>query len=389
MKGNFSANETIQKSKILFVYTDQRATYLLDALKGKMSLIGVFQVRVDWKEPFFWVNLLLCALETGHAMIKKAKLTKISRRMLYVASIRRPDFVREMSSRIERHVHSMIEKPDIIMQWQSVFAPYTEKPEIPFVLIVDNYTDPPDSPIQKDELRGWSTFYNESFYQFQKKLYINALHIFTLSKWCKEGLSREYNIPPNKITVIGWGPAKKIEANKPSEKEEKTILAVGNDYSAKGIDVLLKSAEYLKDFSITIVGKDAAFKGIETPKNVRINNHVSDETLVSLYSKSELFFLFSEFEPAGHVLWEAQACGCVIIGYDAYGISEAVVDGQTGVLLKTRDPKLVAEGIHKLYQDRTILKKMRQEAVENFKENGTWDLVTKKIARQLVAKIGL
>lgn len=383
MKGNFSANESVQRPKILFVYTDPRARYLIEELKGKMNLIDVFQVRADWKELFFWVNLLFCALEIAHAMIKKVKLKKISGRMLYITSTRRPSFIREMSSRIEKHVHLMAIKPDLILQWQSLFAPYTEKPEIPFALVIDNYTDPPDSSTQKDELRGWSTLHNESFYQFQKKLYSNALHIFTLSKWCKEGLSREYCISPKKITAIGWGPAKKIEANRPSEKEKKTILAIGNDYVAKGIDVLLKSAEYLNDFSITIVGKDPAFKGYKTPENVQIRVNVSDETLITLYLKSELFFLFSEFEPAGHVLWEAQACGCVIIGYDAYGISEAVINDRTGILLKTRDPALVAEGIHKLYRDGTILEKMRQEAIANFSENGTWDLVSKKIAKSL------
>jgi glycosyltransferase involved in cell wall biosynthesis len=383
MKSN-SANGTAQKPKILFVFADRRARYLVEELKGKINIIDFYQVKIDLNEPFFWVNLLFCTLEIAYRMIKKGKFTKISRRLLYLTSTHRPSYIREMSSRIEKHIDSMVIKPDLILQWQSIFAPYTETPVFPFALILDNYTDAPNSLIQKDKLRGWLTFYNESFYQFQRKLYSNAAQIFTLSKWCKEGLSREYNIASKKITTIGWGPAKKIASHKSSKKESKTILAVGNEYFAKGIDVLLKSAEFLKDFSITIVGKDRAYKKPKSLKNVQIMDHVSDNTIINLFLKSELFFIFSEFDPSPHVLWEAQACGCVIIGYDAYGISEAVVDGETGILMKTRDPILVAEEIRKLCQDKVKLVKMQQLAIENFTKNGTWDLVSRKIAKSLI-----
>jgi glycosyltransferase involved in cell wall biosynthesis len=212
------------------------------------------------------------------------------------------------------------------------------------------------------------------------------LRIFTLSKWCKKGLSKEYNIAPEKIQAIGWGPAREIDPRYgASEKDSKTILCVGNDYVAKGFDVLVRSAKYLQDFSITIVGRDkkSVFKNFDIPRNVRILSYVSDEKLSSLYSRSELFFIFSEFDPSPHVLWEAQAYGCVIIGYDAYGISEAVIDKKTGILLKNRDPLFVAEQIRKLYEEKGKIKLMQEAAIENYRKNGKWDGVCKIIAHEL------
>jgi glycosyltransferase involved in cell wall biosynthesis len=281
-------------------------------------------------------------------------------------------------------------KPDLILQLSSMFAPYVQTPSIPFTLIIDNYADRPNSPNQKNKLRGWSTLYDESYYRFQKQIYSNALRIFTLSKWCKEGLSREYNIEPEKIRPIGWGPGVAIDlAPRTSKKDQKTILCVGSDYIAKGFDVLVKSAKYLQDFSITIVGRDdrRVFKNLYIPRNVKILNYVSDKKLSSLYSKSELFFILSKFDPSPLALWEAQAHGCVIIGYDAYGISEAVINNKTGILLKTRDPLLVAEEIRKLYREEGKIRSMGKAAIDNYKKNGTWKRVSKILARELQSGI--
>ena len=398
MESSFSVSKCAQRArvpKVLFVYEDKRARYLAEALKGKMDLIDVFRVEIDRKEPFFLVNLLLTAMEMTYLMIKKGVFLKKCHMLLnrpraafdvlfYYAG-RQPRVVEEMSSRIEKHIYSMPVKPDLVLQWSSMFAPYAGTLKIPFALIIDSYVYPPKT-FQKDKLQTpWRTLYKETLYRFQRELYFRATCVFTLSKWCKEGLSKDYGIDPEKIVAIGWAPAKFIDTKKPSEKKDKSILAVGHNYLIKGFDVLIESAKYLKDFSITIVGKDSkvAFRTYDIPENVKIMGYVSDETLVRLYSRSELFFLFSQFEPAGHVLWEAQAYGCVIVGYDAYGIAEAVINGQTGILLKTRDPILVAEEIRKLYQDRTKLEKMRKAAIENYRKNGTWDKVCNQIIRSL------
>lgn len=375
-----------KEPKILFVYCDNRSRYILEKLKVELNLIDTFYAGTSWKDLFFWKNLLSCALEMTYNAIKKGHLVKINKRTLYFNSTCRPDFIREMSSKVQKKTDTMKVKPDLVLQAGSMFAPYVLTPIVPFALIIDNYADPPNSTNQKNKLRGWSTLYDESFYHFQKQIYSAALRIFTFSKWCKEGLSKEYNIDPEKIRPTGWGPAREIDsATGTSKKDSKTILCVGNDYIAKGFDVLIKSAKYLKNFSITIVGRDetGVFKNLDIPRNVQILNYVSNKKLSRLYSKSELFFIFSVFDPSPHVLWEAQAYGCVIIGYGAYGISEAVIDNKTGILLKNRDPLYVVEQIRKLYEEKGKIKLMREAAIENYRKNGTWDGVCKIIAHEL------
>ncbi len=375
--------KSIDDFNILFVYPDKRAVYLVQELKRIYPQIETFHIEINPKEPFFLKNLALCFFDIIFTMHKKDLSSKLTRSMLYLNTVRRPAFIKKISHTVSTHINFMNPKPDLILQWQAIFSPYVGKPKVPFALIIDNYADPPDSPIQKDELRGWSTIYKESFYQLQRELYTNALIIFTLSKWCKEGLCREYGINPQKVFAIGWGAAKNVEVNRLLLKKETTILAIGIDYTAKGLDILLEAAQYLKEFRITIIGKDPRFKQSTVPKNVHIINHVSDEELIRLYSESELFYIFSEFEPSAHVLWEAQAYGCIIVGYDAFGISEAVVDNVTGILLKTRDPFLVAKEIRKLYSNKDVFKQMQNAAIRNYQSNGTWATVCDKLVQNL------
>jgi glycosyltransferase involved in cell wall biosynthesis len=384
MDSTSSVNASAQKPRILFVYWDERGKYLADALQRNYYHVDVLRLKIDSKELFFWTNLLMCTLEIVNAMTRKGKFSLIGKKTLINNSTKRPQFTRRMSSKVERHVNSMPVKPDLIMQWSGLFAPYVDDPKNPFAVIIDNYSDPPNSLTNKNRIRGWNTIYDKSRFKFEEELFSKATYIFPFSKWAKNGLSNEYMLEADKIHSIGWGPCKRIKVEEIPLKEGKSILAIGTDYVAKGIDILIKCADYLKDFSITIVGKDNSFDKIIMPSNVKISGFMPDEKLVSLYKRSELFFIFSEFEPAGHVLWEAQACGCVIIGYDAYGISEAIINGETGLLLKTRNPKIVAENIRLLYQDASVLKRMQKAAIDNYMKYGTWDKVCEKIIALVV-----
>lgn len=149
MEHSFPARKSIQNLRILFVYPDKRATFLIEELKNKIPLMDVFQVEISLKNPSLVKNLLMCYFEIVFSMVKKGVFTKISRRLLYSSAIRRPAFIKKISCEVTKKVNSANPKPDLILQWQSLFAPYVGVPTIPFVLIIDNYTDPPDSPIQK------------------------------------------------------------------------------------------------------------------------------------------------------------------------------------------------------------------------------------------------
>jgi glycosyltransferase involved in cell wall biosynthesis len=359
--------------RALFIYSDSRAKYLLDELRKMVKSLDDLKVDLKWNELILWTNIFSSLLES-HI---------VRRRTLWTHLSRRPSIIKHLSRGVEKHIQRMNPKPDIIIQWFGLFAPYLKTPVAPYVLIEDNYSDPPSSVVQKDSLRGWTVpKYQRSYYEFEKGLYVNAQSVFTFTEWCRNGLIREYGVDASKVIAVGWGPGMFVPEPGYSEKHPRTILAVGNDFRAKGFYLLLRSAELLPDFRVTIAGNDRFSRHVHIPRNVTVLGHVSDSILSELYSKSELLFLFSEFEPAGHVLWEAQAHGCAVIGYDAYGISEAVVDKETGILLRTRDPVSIAEAIKELYQDYKV-EVMGRAAIEHYVRNGTWKTVASKIISHL------
>jgi glycosyltransferase involved in cell wall biosynthesis len=369
------------KLEVLYVYSDERGEYLGRELEHHLKRTRIVHVHTGKHELRFWLSLIICALEVTVTMIKKRVPPKIDANVLFSNLIRSPAFINILSSKVEKHIRTSTSKPSLILQWGGMFAPYVHNCKVPFAMIIDNYIDPPDSSSKKDGLRGWITCYDQSLYEFEKRLFPSAKIIFTLSRWCKEGLTREYGIESGKIFAIGWGPAKEVDTSVRTKKIKKTVLAVGTDYVAKGIDVLIETAKYLKDFSFTIVGKDDTFKG-KKPENIHILGHIPEGEMIDLYRKSEIFFIFSRFDPSPHVLWEAQGYGCVVVGYDAFGISEVVINGRTGLLLKSRNPGFIAKQMQGLYQDKKI-EEMSKAALENYLDNGTWTEVAQKITRAL------
>ena len=103
-------------------------------------------------------------------------------------------------------------------------------------------------------------------------------------------------------------------------------------------------------------------KELEVSDNFKII-HPRD-SLIDFYSRADLFVLPSIVMPDGITeglgvpLLEAEASGLPVIASNVGGIPEAVVDGQTGFLIKPKDPEILAEKILQLLHDEGLRQKM-------------------------------
>ena len=73
----------------------------------------------------------------------------------------------------------------------------------------------------------------------------------------------------------------------------------------------------------------------------------SDHALRELY-RGALALLFPAIEDFGLVPVEAQACGTPVVGLDAGGVRDTVVDGVTGALVAAQDPVAFASALREV-----------------------------------------
>lgn len=161
---------------------------------------------------------------------------------------------------------------------------------------------------------------------------------------------------------------------------EKVVLCVGALKSRKGIDTLLKAfAKVIQEEStarLIIVGSGNKIPYIQMAemlgisRNVSFLGSVSDEQLLDLYKRCDIFALLpredenGHFEGFGLVYLEANACGKPVVGTYSGGVPDAVLDGVTGLLVPPDDPESASKAILKLIQDEELRQKMGESGIE-------------------------
>lgn len=109
-------------------------------------------------------------------------------------------------------------------------------------------------------------------------------------------------------------------------------IVVSRLYDHKQIDAAISACNFL-DRDLVVIGtgpEERKLKGL-AGKTVNFTGFVDDETVRS-YLWEARGFLFPGIEDFGLAPVEAMACGVPVIAYNKGGVSETVVDGESGVL---------------------------------------------------------
>ena len=128
------------------------------------------------------------------------------------------------------------------------------------------------------------------------------------------------------------------------------FLALGRLIPYKRFDLLIEAANAY-GFHLKIAGKgqeEARLKAIAGP-TVEFLGFVPDEELPDLYAQASAF-LFPQFEDAGVVPVEAQACGTPVIAYGKGGALDTVKEGISGVFFAEQTVEALGEAINRFRQ---------------------------------------
>ena len=122
-------------------------------------------------------------------------------------------------------------------------------------------------------------------------------------------------------------------------------LAIGRLVPYKRFDLLVEVANRKKiPLKIAGSGKEfAKLKAMAGP-TVTMLGFVPDDALPELYTNAKAL-LFPQFEDAGVVPMEAQACGTPVIAYGKGGVRDTVKDGETGVYFAEQTVESISDAI--------------------------------------------
>lgn len=214
-------------------------------------------------------------------------------------------------------------------------------------------------------------------------------------------------INAKKISVIGVGSIAGIDLNRfdPSRytseqlsllradldipESGKILLFVGRITPDKGIKELVSAFAGIvnKDSNIYLVfvgpfesaGENivAQITDVNVRKNIKTVGYCSEpEKYMAL---ADLLCLPSYREGFGTVVIEAAAMGTPTIGTDIYGLSDAIVDGETGVLVPVRDAVALEAAILSTLNNAPLMSAMgtaaRDRACSDFGANNCSDLL--------------
>lgn len=269
---------------------------------------------------------------------------------------------------------------------------------IPYVVLLNGY----------DISYLWSKYFWDRL--MARLLLRGAGIILVNSNWMKQQVISK-GFQDSKVKVLNPGVnteffvksdnQKKLIVDENKFKSKNIILTVSRLVEIKGhkyvIEALSKLINDIPDIHYLIIGegpeKDALVK---LTVELGVSDHVTfignvcadDDILTYYYSISKVFVMPSISvgklqEGFGMVYLEANACGIPVIGSRTGGIADAVVDGETGILVEEKDVLGLSEKIKLLLKDNDLRAKMGEAGRKRAEKYFSWEAVGEKMEEYL------
>lgn len=220
-------------------------------------------------------------------------------------------------------------------------------------------------------------------------------------------LLEPFGIPPGKIHVVNNGTNPDVFTPTDGSRirrelqvgDRPFLLSVCRLVGRKGVDTVLKALPAVlaerPDIVYVVAGEGpeagdlkALASALGLLDNVRFVGRIPYADLPAYYSAASMFVLPArqaepDVEGFGIVFLEANACGTPVIGARAGGVPDAIVDGETGLLVPPDDPEALARAILELLGNPERALAMGNAGRQRVEADFNWPAVSKRIANLL------
>ncbi|MHA1250025.1 MAG: glycosyltransferase family 4 protein [Candidatus Helarchaeota archaeon] len=226
------------------------------------------------------------------------------------------------------------------------------------------------------------------FYSIISKFIVmSSDYVVCLSNELRKRIISSIPVNPNRIVLIFPGIDYKIYRINVSKEflkskfgiyEKNIIFFAGRLVIEKGLFELIKSFKIvnkeIRDTHLIIAGTGYLLntlrnlvKKINLEKKITFTGFLNKEKLVQFYKLSSIFCLPSYYEITPIVLLEAMASNLPIIASNIGGIPELIENEKDGILIPPNDIKSLSSNIIRLLKDRTLYKKLSNNAYNKIK----------------------
>ncbi len=165
--------------------------------------------------------------------------------------------------------------------------------------------------------------------------------------------------------------------------DAKLVVSVCRFVSRKGLDHLIEAVGKLSDVQLVLVGNGHErdrLSALAQPygERIRFVSHASDAERDTWLAAADVFALPArdegdDVEGFGIVFLEAAAAGLPCVAGKSGGVGEAIVDGETGLLVDPTDVGSIRAAIQKLLNDPALRERMGQAGRERVLKDFRWD----------------
>ncbi len=171
---------------------------------------------------------------------------------------------------------------------------------------------------------------------------------------------------PDRVDSI-WRKVGCIKVESEARRGPLRVGFIGSLMPHKGVHLLVDAAQAFRPGEIELHlfggGPDAyidLLRSIDTQHVTEFHGQYDPKELPGLLGDVDVMCVPSVWEDcAPHVVFEALAAGCPIIGANIGGIPDMVQHGVTGILVPPRDPGAIVEAIRRFVSDPSLLGRMR------------------------------
>jgi glycosyltransferase involved in cell wall biosynthesis len=215
-------------------------------------------------------------------------------------------------------------------------------------------------------------------------------------------------VPRSRMTVVPSGVNTEtfspLGPIAPRENGRPRVLSVGRLVERKGFQDLISALRLVPDAECVVVGGPPADQLDHDPQagrlralaescgvadRVRLIGGVPREEMGAWYRSADVLVAAPWYEPFGLTPLEAMSCGVPVIGTAVGGLTDTIIDGQTGDLVPPRDPPALGAAVRELLNDRVRRFAYATAALDRARQSYSWNRAAEELGAIYTAVCGV